>query len=69
MDFADSLYELSKKASVRIKSIRTEEATKSGLVMPFINMLGYNVFDPTEVVPEFTADIGEQSTVGSDLHF
>jgi hypothetical protein len=60
MDFADSLYELSKKASVRIKSIRTEEATKSGLVMPFINMLGYNVFDPTEVVPEFTADIGER---------
>jgi len=60
MDFADSLYELSKKASVRVKNIRTEEATKSGLVMPFINMLGYNVFDPTEVVPEFTADIGER---------
>jgi len=26
--------------------------------MPFINVLGYDVFDPTEVVPEFTADIG-----------
>ena len=26
--------------------------------MPFIQALGYNVFDPTEVVPEFTADIG-----------
>ena len=26
--------------------------------MPFINELGYNVFDPTEVVPEFTADVG-----------
>ena len=60
MDFADSLYELSKKASTRVKNIRTEEATKSGLVMPFINMLGYNVFDPTEVVPEFTADIGDK---------
>ena len=60
MDFADSLYELSKKASARVKNIRTEEATKSGLVMPFINTLGYNVFDPTEVVPEFTADIGEK---------
>jgi len=60
MDFADSLYELSKKVSARVKNIRTEEATKSGLVMPFINILGYNVFDPTEVVPEFTADIGER---------
>lgn len=26
--------------------------------MPFINALGYDVFDPTEVVPEFTADVG-----------
>jgi hypothetical protein len=26
--------------------------------MPFINALGYNVFDPREVVPEFVADIG-----------
>jgi len=60
MDFADRLYELSKKAATRVAKIRTEEATKSGLVMPFINALGYNVFDPTEVVPEFTADIGER---------
>ena len=36
----------------------TEEATKNALVMPFINALGYNVFDPMEVVPEFTCDIG-----------
>ena len=26
--------------------------------MPFINALGYNVFDPSEVVPEFICDIG-----------
>lgn len=26
--------------------------------MPFINILGYNVFDPMEVVPEFIADVG-----------
>ena len=36
----------------------TEEATKTSLVLPFIQMLGYDIFDPTEVVPEFTADIG-----------
>ncbi len=26
--------------------------------MPFINALGYNVFNPREVMPEFIADIG-----------
>ena len=36
----------------------TEEATKSALVLPFIQMLGYEIFDPTEVVPEYTADVG-----------
>ena len=38
--------------------IQTEEATKNAFVMPFINLLGYDVFNPTEVVPEFTADVG-----------
>lgn len=36
--------------------LQTEEATKTALVLPFINALGYNVFDPREAVPEFTAD-------------
>lgn len=26
--------------------------------MPFIQALGYDVFNPTEVIPEFTADVG-----------
>ncbi len=37
----------------------TEEATKNAFIMPFIsNVLGYDVFDPSEVVPEFNADVG-----------
>lgn len=37
----------------------TEEATKNAFIMPFIStVLGYDVFDPSEVVPEFTADVG-----------
>ncbi len=40
------------------ESIKTEEATKNALVLPLLNILGYNVFDPTEVVPEFTTDYG-----------
>lgn len=38
--------------------ILTEEATKNALIMPFIQALGYDVFNPGEVVPEFTADVG-----------
>lgn len=41
------------------KNITTEEATKNALIMPFINdVLGYSVFDPREVRPEFIADVG-----------
>lgn len=39
--------------------IETEEATKTAFIIPFIsNVLGYDVTDPREVIPEYTADIG-----------
>ncbi len=38
--------------------LQTEEATKNALIMPFIGILGYDIFDPTEVIPEFVADVG-----------
>jgi len=60
MDFVDQLRELTEKVPDLREGIRTEEATKNGLVMPFIKALGYDVFNPSEVVPEFTADIGER---------
>lgn len=34
--------------------------------MPFINALGYDVFDPTEVVPEYIADIGTKKGEKAD---
>lgn len=38
--------------------IETEEATKTTLVMPFIrDVLGFDVFDVQEVIPEFVADV------------
>jgi hypothetical protein len=57
MDLIDSLRQLATKLKVA-DQLQTEEATKNAFVMPFINALGYNVFDPTEVVPEFIADVG-----------
>ena len=58
MELIDQLSNLASRALKQLAHIQTEEATKTALVMPFINALGYNVFDPTEVVPEFICDIG-----------
>lgn len=59
MDFIDRVRELAARIEKRVARIQSEEATKNSLVMPFINhVLGYNVFDPAEVLPEFTADVG-----------
>lgn len=38
--------------------IDTEEGTKTAFILPFINLLGYDIFNPMEVSPEFTADLG-----------
>lgn len=58
MDFKDQIKQLSDRVAKMKDSIQTEEATKNALVMPFLNMLGYDVFNPFEVVPEFISDIG-----------
>lgn len=39
-------------------TLQTEEATKTAILMPFFSMLGYDVFNPLEFAPEFTADVG-----------
>ena len=58
MELIDSVRQIAKVYTERKDVIQTEEATKNALIMPFISALGYNVFDPSEVVPEFTADVG-----------
>ena len=58
MTIADKLAGLAQRAPALIEHLETEEATKNALVMPFIAALGYDVFNPSEVVPEFHADIG-----------
>lgn len=59
MEFRDRLSALATKVANQASAIGTEEATKNAFVMPFISsILGYDVFDPLEVVPEFTADVG-----------
>jgi hypothetical protein len=58
MTLLEKLSALASKLPMLADRLETEEATKNALVMPFIAALGYNVFDPTEIVPEFTADLG-----------
>ncbi|HTD03396.1 type I restriction endonuclease [Undibacterium sp.] len=58
MDFIDQLRALALRIAGIKDLIQTEEATKNAMVMPFIQALGYNVFDPLEVTPELVADVG-----------
>jgi len=53
----DAIKVLSERAHKLRSSLVSEEATKNALIMPFIQALGYDVFNPTEVVPEFVADV------------
>lgn len=58
MDFIDQLKQFSKRVAQLKEHITTEEATKTSIIMPFFQLLGYDVFNPAEFVPEFTADVG-----------
>ena len=58
MDFKDQITNFAERVNKSKDHIKTEEATKNALIMPFIQTLGYDIFNPAEVVPEFVADIG-----------
>lgn len=58
MDFIDQLKQFSNRVASLKDSIYTEEATKTSIIMPFFALLGYDVFNPQEFVPEYTADVG-----------
>lgn len=57
MDLKDQIKVIADRTKHK-EQIQTEEATKNAFVMPFLQSLGYDVFNPLEVVPEFIADIG-----------
>lgn len=58
MDFVDQLKQFAKRVDSMKETVQTEEATKTAIIMPFFAMLGYDVFNPLEFVPEYTADVG-----------
>lgn len=60
MDFKDQFKQLAERVSNLKEQILTEEATKNAFIMPFIQLLGYDVFNPLEVVPEMDCDISKK---------
>lgn len=58
MDFSDQIKQHIERVKQLYPNIKTEEATKQALILPFFQILGYDVFNPMEFVPEFTADVG-----------
>ena len=59
MSLREDLEALSQRAIEQKDQMVTEEAAKLALVMPFMGALGYDIFEPTEVEPEYTADFAD----------
>ena len=58
MELKTKLEQLHQRVDNLKEQIQTEEATKNAFIMPFIQILGYDIFNPIEVIPEFVCDIG-----------
>ena len=58
MELEARLESLADKVRKHSEILQTEEAAKFALVNPLIQALGYDLSNPSEVVPEFTCDFG-----------
>ncbi|MDT3995968.1 endonuclease, partial [Mammaliicoccus fleurettii] len=57
-NFVKGIEELSKRINTLKEQVNTEEATKTALILPFFQKLGYDIFNPMEFTPEYIADVG-----------
>lgn len=60
MELKEKIKSLADKVLQQKDNISTEEATKNAFIMPFIAALGYDVFNPIEVIPELDCDISKK---------
>lgn len=58
MDFAGKVKDLAARSHHASKHALTEEATKTAVVLPLIQAMGFDVFNLEEVTPEYIADVG-----------
>ncbi len=59
-DLGAELRQIAERIKSTKENVKTEEATKQTYILPFLSALGYDIFDPSIVVPEFTADVGNK---------
>jgi len=60
MEFKEKLEKLSIQVTERRIHVTNEEMTKQSLILPFIQVLGFDIYDPLETRPEYTADFGKK---------
>ncbi|AKJ07595.1 hypothetical protein ATI61_10738 [Archangium gephyra] len=60
MGLSEDLRQLSEQVKKRQAFIKGEQATKQALILPFLQVLGYDVYDPTETQPEYVADFAKK---------
>lgn len=58
VEFTEKIKTFTARVGKLKDQVQTEESTKTSLIMPFFQLLGYDVFNPLEFVPEFVADVG-----------
>jgi len=58
MDFTEEIKLFSNRIMQIKDKIQTEEAVKTSIVLPFFHLLGYDIFNPEEFIPEYTTDVG-----------
>jgi predicted type IV restriction endonuclease len=59
-DFRERLVEHSKKSVVLAAKAHNEQATRMFLVMPFLQLLGYDASDPDQIAPEADASFADK---------
>ncbi len=64
MGLFEDLRNLSEQIKKRQAHVKGEEATKQALVLPFLQVLGFDIYDPTEVKPEYVADFAKKKSSG-----
>lgn len=67
MSFDEEIKSFSKSIPEKIEHIDTEETTKIALILPFLELLGYDTTNPGEVKAEYTADIGNKQGEKVDI--
>lgn len=64
MGLLEDLRKLSEKVKLRKDHVKGEEATKHALIVPFLQVIGFDTTDPLEVKPEFVADFAKRRSNG-----